>query len=81
MIVTIIYTLILGAVAGWIANTIMKKDTSRLGKNIILGIAGSIVGGRVGGLLGLTARSALMGIVFAVAGACLVIFLVDKFVK
>jgi len=78
MIMTLLYIAILGAVSGWIANTIMKRDTSRLGKNIILGIVGSIVGGLIANFLGLGGSGALMGIIFAVIGACLVIWIADK---
>ena len=43
-------TIILGGLAGWIAEKIMKFDTGLL-MNIVLGIVGSFVGGMLGYLL------------------------------
>lgn len=81
MLIALIYTLILGAVSGWLASKIMKRDTGNLGKNIVLGIVGSIAGRLVFGLIGLSARGPVMGIVFAALGACLVILIADKITK
>lgn len=67
-------SLIIGALAGWIAENIMKSDQGLL-MNIVLGIVGalvlnwlliSIVGTTLGGWIG--------QLIVAAAGACLLIF-------
>ncbi len=69
-----IMTIIIGALAGWIAEKIMKADHGLL-MNIILGIVGAVVlnwiliavtGSTLGGLFG--------QLVVAVIGACLLIW-------
>jgi len=80
MLISLLLWLLFGALVGWIAGIIMKSRGS-LGKNIILGIVGSFVGGFIASLLGFGDlgggfRFDLMNILIAVGGACLVIFLV-----
>ncbi|SIT06191.1 GlsB/YeaQ/YmgE family stress response membrane protein [Paracoccus saliphilus] len=69
-----ILTIILGGLAGWIAEKVMKSDHGLL-TNIILGIVGALVGNW---LLRLVLGSTLGGIfgqlVVAVAGACILIW-------
>ncbi|MGB5863302.1 MAG: GlsB/YeaQ/YmgE family stress response membrane protein [Sulfitobacter sp.] len=69
-------SLIIGALAGWIAEKIMKTDDGLL-MNIVLGILGAlvlnwllvlIVGATLGGWIG--------QLIVAAAGACLLIFVV-----
>ena len=55
-----IMTIIIGALAGWIAEKVMKFDTGLL-MNIVLGIAGAIVGNFLLGLLGLGLSNAEIG--------------------
>jgi uncharacterized membrane protein YeaQ/YmgE (transglycosylase-associated protein family) len=71
-----ILTIIVGALAGWIAEKIMKTDHNLL-MNIILGILGAvflnailyaIVGGTLGGVIG--------QLIIAVIGACILIWIV-----
>ena len=73
--VGIIMTIILGGLAGWIAEKIMKFDTG-LVMNIILGIAGALLGNfLLGAILQLSfAGSWLAQLVIAIGGACLLIF-------
>jgi uncharacterized membrane protein YeaQ/YmgE (transglycosylase-associated protein family) len=74
-----IMTIILGAVAGWIAEKVMKFDTG-LFMNIILGVVGAIVGNFLLGLLGIGLGGMLGQLAVAVAGACILI-LVYRAVK
>ncbi len=69
-------SLIIGALAGWIAEKIMKSDQGLL-MNIVLGIVGAVVlnwlliavfGTTLGGWIG--------QLIVAAAGACLLIFTV-----
>lgn len=71
----IIVSLAIGAVAGWLAGIIMGSKGGLL-FNIILGLIGGIVGGWVLGLIGVSFFGIVGTIIRAVAGACLVIFVV-----
>lgn len=75
----LILEILFGALAGWIASKIMKTQGGWL-RNIIFGIVGGFVGGRIAALIGLPGGM-IMGLIVAVAGACLVIWLVNKFFK
>lgn len=69
----ILWTLIVGGVAGWLAGQFMKGGGYGLLVNIILGLIGGFVGGLVFGLLGLDATNLLGRIICATVGAVLVI--------
>jgi uncharacterized membrane protein YeaQ/YmgE (transglycosylase-associated protein family) len=63
--------IILGGLAGWIAEKVMKFDTGLLA-NIGLGIAGSVVGNMLlGGMMG---GGLLPQLLIAVIGACALVF-------
>ena len=67
--------IIVGGLAGWIAEKIMKSDHS-LVVNIILGILGALVGNWLfRALLGGTAGGVIGQLVVAVIGACILIWL------
>lgn len=76
-----IYSLIVGLISGWGANSIMGGDNSNLVTNLVLGVVGSFVGGLVGGLIGLRATNMLGSIIVGILGACLVIWAYSKFIK
>lgn len=77
----LILSLVIGALAGYIAGRIMKSGGGLI-RNIILGVAGSVVGGFLASLLGLYARTfSIGGLVISVAGACLVIWIGRKLFK
>jgi uncharacterized membrane protein YeaQ/YmgE (transglycosylase-associated protein family) len=73
--------LAIGAVAGWLAGTLMKGGGFGLLKNIIIGILGSIIGGFVFGLLGISWGGLVGSIVTATAGAALLLFVLGKIKK
>jgi len=70
-------TIIIGAIAGWIAGKIMKSGGG-LFKNIIVGVIGSFVGGLIFQFLGFGSvmTFSLAGIIVAVIGACICIAIV-----
>ncbi|MEA5016829.1 MAG: GlsB/YeaQ/YmgE family stress response membrane protein [Candidatus Limiplasma sp.] len=74
--------LIFGALAGWIASIIMKKNSS-MGAvaNIVVGIVGAGIGGFVASLLGLGSVSGfnLYSLLIAIAGACLLLLVINLF--
>ena len=77
----ILIFLAIGAVAGWLAGTMMKGGGFGLLKNIIIGILGSIIGGFVFGLLGISWGGLVGSIVTATEGAALLLFVLDKIKK
>ncbi len=69
-----ILTIIIGGLAGWIAERIMKADHGLL-TNILLGIAGAVVLNFIlVNLLGMTFAGILGQLVVAVIGACALIW-------
>ena len=75
----LLWFVLVGALSGWIANRIMKRGEKGFLRNMLLGIAGSIVGGFVFGLLGIHTDPDLLGkLITSLAGALLVIWLADK---
>jgi uncharacterized membrane protein YeaQ/YmgE (transglycosylase-associated protein family) len=69
-----IMAIIIGALAGWIAEMIMKTDHG-LVLNIVLGIVGAIVGNFILMLIfGATMGGIIGQLIVAVLGACLLIW-------
>ena len=68
--------LAIGAVAGWLAGTLMKGGGFGLLGNIVVGIIGAVIGGFVFGLLGITTSSLIGSLITAVVGAGILLFLV-----
>lgn len=77
-----ISSILLGALAGWLASIIMKRD-AEMGAlaNIIVGIVGGVIGNFVAGLIGLQATSdwSIGGIAISVLGAVILLWLLDFF--
>ncbi|MBS1546589.1 MAG: GlsB/YeaQ/YmgE family stress response membrane protein [Bacteroidetes bacterium] len=72
----LIWSLIIGGVAGWLAGRIMKGQGYGLVVNIILGLVGGLFGGWIFDILGLAATSIIGQLICATAGAILLILLV-----
>jgi uncharacterized membrane protein YeaQ/YmgE (transglycosylase-associated protein family) len=70
----ILIFLAIGAVAGWLAGTLMKGGGFGLIGNIVVGIIGSVVGGLLFGLLGLSANGMIGSLVTATVGAIVLLF-------
>lgn len=71
----ILYWILIGLVAGWLAGLILKGSGFGLIGNLIVGVIGALLGGFVFGLLGLQASSMLGSLITATAGALLLIYL------
>ena len=72
----LIIFLAIGAVAGWLAGTIMKGGGYGLLGNIVVGIIGAVVGGYVFGLFGISIGGLIGSIFTATAGAVLLLFII-----
>ncbi|MBV6655929.1 MAG: GlsB/YeaQ/YmgE family stress response membrane protein [Mameliella sp.] len=72
----LLYTLIVGAIAGWLAGKIMKGEGFGLLINIILGIVGAYVGNWLFNQLGISVADGTLGtIMTSTAGAVVILFL------
>ncbi len=74
----VIVYLAIGALIGWAASKVMKSRGG-LVRNIVVGIAGSFLGGWVAGFLGIEKPYlldiSLVGMLVAIGGACLLIWI------
>ncbi len=69
----LLWFLLIGVAAGWLASQIMKGGGSGLVTDLIVGVIGSMVGGLLFGLLGLSADGAIGSLVTATVGAIVLI--------
>lgn len=70
--------LIIGALAGFVASKIYKKEGSGCLINLLLGIVGGWLGGEVLGWFGITATGSIGNFVVAVIGAIILLWLWNK---
>jgi uncharacterized membrane protein YeaQ/YmgE (transglycosylase-associated protein family) len=76
-ITSVLSLLALGAVAGWLAGLITRGGGLGLLGNIVLGIAGSLLGGYLFGLLGLRPGGGWAGsLLSATVGAVALLYLI-----
>ncbi|MCD6116146.1 GlsB/YeaQ/YmgE family stress response membrane protein [bacterium] len=77
----ILWFIIIGAVAGWLAGQIMKgKGFGFLG-NLIVGIIGGFLGGFVFDQLGIVFYGIIGSLIAAVVGAVILLFIIRLFRK
>jgi len=71
-----ITSLIAGGIIGWLASIIMKTN-AQMGiiANVLVGIAGSMLGFWAAGFLGVSSSGGLLRFVIGLAGAVLLIFI------
>jgi len=73
----VIWFLIIGAVAGWIAGELVRGDGFGLVGNLVVGIVGAVIGGFLFSLLGISAYGLTGSLVMAVIGAVVLLFIVN----
>ena len=82
MLTNIIFWVLLGALAGWIASMIVGRDASMgAGANIVVGIVGAVIGGLIMNALGGPGVTGfnIYSILVAIGGAIVLLFLVGLF--
>lgn len=81
MILSIIITILVGALIGWLAGLIMKINFG-FWLNCLIGIIGSFIGYAIAEGCGIYAGGGLSvpGILISIAGACLLLFII-KLIK
>lgn len=75
MISGLVWWIVVGLIAGWLAGKVMKGGGYGVIMDIILGIAGAILGGWVFGLLGIHAGGIIGSIVVAFIGAVILVWI------
>ena len=73
----VIWFLIIGAVAGWIAGEIVRGDGFGLVGNMVVGIVGAVIGGFLFGLFGISAYGLTGSLVMSIIGAVVLLFLLN----
>lgn len=71
----LLWSLLIGGVAGWLAGQIMKSSGNSVLINIVLGLIGSLVGDIAFGLVGLEAHGLSGRLICATVGAVILIAL------
>jgi uncharacterized membrane protein YeaQ/YmgE (transglycosylase-associated protein family) len=79
---SLIISLIVAGIAGWLAGSIMKTQPLQIGGspilgNILLGLVGGFVGRAMLWVIGFGASGLVGGLIAAVLGAIVVIYVVD----
>jgi uncharacterized membrane protein YeaQ/YmgE (transglycosylase-associated protein family) len=73
--------LVIGLIAGWLAELIMKGRGAGLIVNLIVGVIGAFIGGRLFGFLGLSMHGLVGSLISAIIGAVILLFLVGLIKK
>jgi len=75
----LIWALIIGGIVGWIASMFMKTNAQMgLVANVLVGVVGSMLGFWAAGLLGLAPSGGIVRFIVSIAGAALLIFILQK---
>ena len=73
MLAAIVWWLIVGLIAGFLASVVMRGGGYGVVGDIVVGIVGAIIGGFLANLLGLGASGMVGTIIVAFIGACILI--------
>ena len=74
----LIWFLLIGLAAGWLASQIMKSHRGLLA-NLVIGVVGAFIGGFLGNLVGLAATGIIGALILSTIGAVVLIWLIGKF--
>ena len=79
---SLLYFILIGIFAGYLAGKIMKGRGFGVGINLLVGIAGAIIGGWLLDKLGIYLSSGLIGsLITALIGAIVLLFVISLFKK
>ncbi len=74
---SLIVTLIIGGIAGWLAGKIMRGGGFGVLMNVVIGVVGSFVGSAMFFVLGLRATGLVGNLIAATLGAIVVLYIAD----
>jgi uncharacterized membrane protein YeaQ/YmgE (transglycosylase-associated protein family) len=77
----LLWFLLVGLVAGWLAGQIMKGRGFGLWGNLIVGVIGAFIGGLLFQFAGIAGESLLGSLVAAVVGAIILLWIIAKVKK
>jgi uncharacterized membrane protein YeaQ/YmgE (transglycosylase-associated protein family) len=75
----LIYFLLIGLAAGWLAGKIMKGYSFGIVGNLVIGVIGAVLGGFLFRLVGLLTVGLIGNLISATVGAVVLLFLLQKF--
>ncbi len=78
MLSGLIWTVVIGLIAGWLAGKVMKGRGYGVLMDIALGIVGGMIGRFVFGVLGLSSWNLIGSIIMSFVGAVILIWLVRQ---
>ena len=73
--------LIIGLIAGWIADLLVKGSNYGLIGHLVIGVIGSFIGGFIFSALGIDAYGVIGNIVMAAIGAIVLLLIIQMFNK
>ena len=76
-----LWYILIGLVAGWLGSLIVKGSGSGLMLNLVIGVIGSVLGGWLLSLMGLTGYGMLWTLLSATVGAILLLLIVSLFTR
>ncbi len=74
----LVWTLIIGGCAGWLAGKLTKGEGYGIVINIVIGIVGGALGGFLFGLVGFAAYGLIAKLLVSTVGAMLLVWLAKK---
>ena len=74
---SLLWFILIGVAAGWLAGQIMKGSGFGVGANLIIGVIGDILGGFLLGLLGFATTGLLGELITATLGAIVLLTLLQ----
>lgn len=77
----LVYFLLIGAVAGWLAGTIVKGRGFGLVGNIVVGVVGAVLGGFLARQLGVATDDDAIGVLLTSLGGAIVLLLIVSTLK
>jgi uncharacterized membrane protein YeaQ/YmgE (transglycosylase-associated protein family) len=77
----IIIWLVIGAIAGWLAGTLLRGGGFGLIGDIIVGIIGAVLGGWLAGVLGLHLASGVISAIITATVGAIVLILIVRVIK
>ena len=75
---SLIWFLVIGLIAGWLAGQVMRGGSFGLIGNLIVGVIGALIGGWLFGVLGLAAYGFIGSLIVAFIGAVVLLFLLNQ---
>lgn len=73
--------LLIGLIAGWIADMLVKNSSYGLIGDMVIGVIGAFIGGFIFNAIGIEAYGLLGRIIMAVVGAVVLLLLLNAFNK